>query len=68
VISADPRELGYDLDRGEPPGRWHGRGAAALGLDGTVDEDDFLAVGGPASRQLRGMPASRMTANAGLGR
>lgn len=37
-------ELDYYLDRGEPPGRWHGRGADQLGLDGPVDEDDFLAL------------------------
>ncbi len=35
-------QLGYYLDRGEPPGVWHGHGAAHLGLDGVVDEDDFL--------------------------
>ncbi|HSH60861.1 MAG TPA: MobF family relaxase, partial [Acidimicrobiales bacterium] len=35
-------ELGYYLDRGEPPGRWAGRGAAELGLSGEVDEDAFL--------------------------
>lgn len=37
-------ELDYYLDRGELPGRWHGRGAGQLGLDGPVDEDDFLAL------------------------
>ncbi|MGH9164642.1 MAG: MobF family relaxase, partial [Acidimicrobiales bacterium] len=37
-------QLGYYLDRGEPPGRWFGQGAAALGLHATVDEDDFLAL------------------------
>ena len=37
-------QLGYYLDRGEPPGVWRGRGAAQLGLDGIVDEDDFLAL------------------------
>jgi conjugative relaxase-like TrwC/TraI family protein len=35
-------QLGYYLDRGEPPGSWRGQGAARLGLDGVVDEDDFL--------------------------
>jgi conjugative relaxase-like TrwC/TraI family protein len=34
----------YYLDGGEPPGRWRGRGAEALGLTGTVDDADFLAV------------------------
>lgn len=34
----------YYLDCGEPPGHWHGRGSAALGLSGAVDDDDFLAV------------------------
>lgn len=38
------QELDYYLDRGEPPGQWLGRGAERLGLDGTVDEDDFLAL------------------------
>jgi len=35
-------QLGYYLDRGEPPGRWMGRGAEHLGLAGEVDEDAFL--------------------------
>jgi len=34
----------YYLDAGEPPGRWLGRGAAELGLDGVVDDEAFLAV------------------------
>ncbi len=34
----------YYLDSGEPPGRWQGAGAAALGLDGAVDDDDFLEL------------------------
>ncbi len=34
----------YYLDGGEPPGRWFGRGAAMLGLDGVVDDAAFLAV------------------------
>jgi conjugative relaxase-like TrwC/TraI family protein len=34
----------YYLDSGEPPGRWFGRGAAELGLDGVVDDGAFLAV------------------------
>jgi len=34
----------YYLDAGEPPGRWYGRGAALLGLDGPVDDGAFLAV------------------------
>ncbi len=38
------QELDYYLDRGEPPGLWFGIGAERLGLDGTVDEDDFLAL------------------------
>jgi conjugative relaxase-like TrwC/TraI family protein len=37
-------QLGYYLDRGEPPGVWHGKGAARLGLAGEVDEDAFLAL------------------------
>lgn len=40
------RELGYYLDQSEPPGQWLGGGAARLGLSGTVDEDDFLALMG----------------------
>ena len=35
-------QLGYYLDRGEPPGVWAGRGVAHLGLAGEVDEDAFL--------------------------
>lgn len=35
-------QLGYYLDRGEPPGVWHGRGADRLGLKGAIEEDDFL--------------------------
>ena len=34
----------YYLDAGEPPGRWFGRGAAQLGLDGQVEDEAFLAV------------------------
>jgi conjugative relaxase-like TrwC/TraI family protein len=34
----------YYLDSGEPPGRWRGAGAAALGLEGDVDDDDFLQL------------------------
>ncbi len=30
----------YYLQAGEPPGRWAGRGAAALGLAGQISEDD----------------------------
>lgn len=35
---------GYYLDGDEPPGRWLGRGAEALGLSGDVDDDDFLTL------------------------
>jgi len=31
----------YYLDGGEPPGIWHGKGAAALGLDGTVGREEL---------------------------
>lgn len=34
----------YYLDPDEPPGRWHGRGRTALGLDGTVAPDELQAV------------------------
>ncbi|MCP4963597.1 MAG: relaxase domain-containing protein [Actinomycetia bacterium] len=34
----------YYLDSGEPFGRWYGRAAAELGLSGTIEADDFLAV------------------------
>ena len=34
----------YYLDGGEPPGRWWGRGAERLGLDGEIDDEAFLAV------------------------
>src|SRR6266508_3273793 len=29
---------------GEPPGRWYGRGAEALGLSGEVDAQDMTAL------------------------
>src|SRR5690606_25221422 len=29
---------------GEPPGRWYGRGAEALGLSGLVDAQDMTAL------------------------
>lgn len=35
---------GYYLDGDEPPGRWLGLGAEALGLAGEVDDDHFLAL------------------------
>jgi conjugative relaxase-like TrwC/TraI family protein len=38
------RELGYYLDDDEPPGQWHGRAVAELGLEGVVVDDDFLAL------------------------
>lgn len=50
-------ELGYYLDRGEPPGRWQGSAPARRGLSGDVDEDDFLALMAgldPSSGQLLG--------------
>ncbi len=34
----------YYLDESEPKGRWHGRGAAALGLVGDIDDAAFLQV------------------------
>ncbi|MGF1667452.1 MAG: MobF family relaxase [Acidimicrobiia bacterium] len=34
----------YYLNGDEPPGRWWGRGADRLGLEGVVDSDAFLAV------------------------
>jgi conjugative relaxase-like TrwC/TraI family protein len=34
----------YYLQGGEPPGRWAGGGAAALGLDGVVEARPFTAV------------------------
>ena len=34
----------YYADRAEEPGRWLGRGAAAAGLTGDVDADDFAKV------------------------
>lgn len=40
------KELGYYLDRGEPPGRWQGHGATSLQLGDTVDEESFLALMG----------------------
>jgi conjugative relaxase-like TrwC/TraI family protein len=47
----------YYLAEGEPPGRWHGRGAEFLGLAGEVREADFLAVmagSDPRSGELLG--------------
>ena len=34
----------YYLDGEEVPGRWRGSGAVALGLTGSLEEDDFLAL------------------------
>ncbi len=34
----------YYLQSGEPRGQWHGRGAEALGLNGPVNDGDFLAL------------------------
>ncbi|HUG09061.1 MAG TPA: MobF family relaxase [Acidimicrobiia bacterium] len=34
----------YYLDGDEPPGRWWGRAAGRLGLDGEIDSEAFLAV------------------------
>ncbi len=34
----------YYLDGDEPPGRWWGRGARLLGVDGDVEAGAFLAV------------------------
>ncbi len=34
----------YYLDGDEPPGRWWGRAAGRLGLDGQVDPESFLAL------------------------
>ncbi|HUP69995.1 MAG TPA: MobF family relaxase [Acidimicrobiales bacterium] len=34
----------YYLDAGEPPGRWHGKGAELLDLAGEVDDEAFLAL------------------------
>ena len=38
------KELGYYLDRGEPPGRWQGRAVPRLHLGDTADEETFLAL------------------------
>ncbi|MGE0304499.1 MAG: MobF family relaxase [Acidimicrobiia bacterium] len=34
----------YYLDAGEPAGVWSGHGASVLGLSGTLDADEFVAV------------------------
>jgi len=34
----------YYLDADEPAGVWSGHGASVLGLSGTVDGDEFVAV------------------------
>jgi conjugative relaxase-like TrwC/TraI family protein len=60
-------QLGYYVDRGEPPGVWRGRGAARLGLRGEVDEDDFLALMAgedPATCRLLGTPHTEKTVRA----
>jgi conjugative relaxase-like TrwC/TraI family protein len=35
---------GYYLDGDEPPGRWRGLGAVALGLEGEIVDEAFLAI------------------------
>lgn len=35
---------GYYLDGDEPPGLWRGLGAVALGLEGEIVEEEFLAI------------------------
>lgn len=34
----------YYLESGEPPGEWHGAGAATLGLTGQIEVEEFRAV------------------------
>ena len=34
----------YYLDSGEPAGQWHGKGAERLGLDGEIQDAEFLAL------------------------
>jgi hypothetical protein len=43
---AQGRESYYTgaIAAGEPPGQWHGRGAADLGLSGEVDHRDIEAL------------------------
>jgi hypothetical protein len=39
-------EEDYYSRRGESPGQWRGSGAAAAGLSGTVDDEQFLSSAG----------------------
>ena len=52
----DAGAMAYYTDSGEPPGRWAGKGAAALGLHGLVDagviEQLFMLGVGPEGQQL----------------
>jgi conjugative relaxase-like TrwC/TraI family protein len=51
----------YYLDSGEPKGRWHGRGAAALGLAGEVADVEFLRLmAGNDPRLLGEVPLGRI--------
>jgi conjugative relaxase-like TrwC/TraI family protein len=61
---ADGERKRRSADSGEPPGVWLGRGAARLGLNRVVDEDDFLAlVAGvdPGTGRLLGTPHTERT-------
>ena len=44
LLPGECRSGGYYLGDGEPAGRWWGRAAPLLGLDGTVDDQAFLGV------------------------
>ena len=44
----------YYLDSGEPAGIWHGRGAEMLGLNGEIDDREFLAVMAGLDPRARG--------------
>src|SRR5690606_32471289 len=44
AVSGGPGPGRYYADRGEEPGRWLGRTADSLGLNGAVQRDDLAAV------------------------
>lgn len=55
----------YYLQGGEPPGRWAGGGAAALGLDGVVEAKPFTAVFDGFSPRGDGSEPVKLVGNAG---
>ncbi len=57
----------YYLDSGEPRGRWHGHGAAALGLAGEVADVEFLRLmAGNDPRKAGEVPLGRIYGDASV--